>query len=181
MQAQYVLGNLYLRGEGVEKDLERAAHWFVKGADQVHKDAQFTLGIMHDNGEGGLPVDQAKALEWFRKSGAQGYAQAQLNLGSFHFFGSLQHQLARLAASVAAANATSEVDLHLVHDDATLPSGVLHGAVLHQVAVPWYLPPIDARYALYWELLQQLDPEAWGPSSHRKAVKRETVSYASPE
>ena len=40
--------------------------------------------------------------------------------GSFHFFGSLQQQVRGVVNSVAMANSTSDIELHVVHDDASL-------------------------------------------------------------
>ncbi len=51
-----------------------------KAAEQRVADAQFSLGIMYDNGEG-VPQDHAEALQWWRKAAEQGYATAQYNIG----------------------------------------------------------------------------------------------------
>ena len=81
--------------------------------------------------------------------------------GSFHFFGTLQQQLARFVDGLARTKAGADVELHLIHDDDKL-SGMnrLSGVELHPMGVPFRLPPIDARYSAYWELLQRLDPPA---------------------
>lgn len=81
--------------------------------------------------------------------------------GSFHFFGTLQRQVRRFLASMELANATEHAELHLVHDDATLRDTALPGGIkLHRPKRSYRLPPIDARYHAYWEVLQQLDPPA---------------------
>ena len=36
---------------------------------------------MHEDGRGGLAVDEAKAREWWQKAAAQGHADAQYHLG----------------------------------------------------------------------------------------------------
>ncbi len=48
--------------------------------------AQFSLGVMYDNGQG-VPQDYAQAVKWYRKSAGQGYAKAQNNLGVMYYNG----------------------------------------------------------------------------------------------
>jgi TPR repeat protein len=45
-QAQYNLGNMYLKGQGVKADREAAEKWFRKAADQGHKGAKKALETM---------------------------------------------------------------------------------------------------------------------------------------
>ena len=42
--------------------------------------AQFSLGLMHDDGLG-VPQSASEAAQWYRKAAAQGHAAAQFNLG----------------------------------------------------------------------------------------------------
>jgi TPR repeat protein/GTP-binding protein EngB required for normal cell division len=44
--------------------------------------AQCNLGVMYENGYGGLPKDDVKAVEWYHKAAEQGHALAQKNLKS---------------------------------------------------------------------------------------------------
>ncbi len=53
--AQYTLGGMYDRGEGVEKDAVQAVSWYRKAADQGNAYAQYNLGRMYDSGEGVTP------------------------------------------------------------------------------------------------------------------------------
>ena len=50
------------------------------GADQGDADAQFNLGVSHDEGIGVAP-DYKEAVKWWRLSADQGDAAAQFNLG----------------------------------------------------------------------------------------------------
>lgn len=43
--------------------------------------AQYNLGVIYNNGQGGVARDMAKAVSWYDKSARQGNALAQLNLG----------------------------------------------------------------------------------------------------
>ena len=49
-------------------------------AEQGDADAQFSLGVMYDTGEG-VPQDYGEALRWYRLAADQGHAGAQSNLG----------------------------------------------------------------------------------------------------
>lgn len=62
--AQYQLGVLYYRGEGVPQDFDEAATWFKAAADSGDADAQFNLGLMFSHGQG-VPQDFVQAHLWF--------------------------------------------------------------------------------------------------------------------
>ena len=55
-------------------------------ADQGDADAQFSLGLMYQNGYG-VPQDYVQAMAWYRKAAEQGDAAAQNNLGNMYFGG----------------------------------------------------------------------------------------------
>jgi uncharacterized protein len=82
--AQYNLGVMYRKGQGVPQDYAEAAKWFRKAAEQGRADAQSNLGIMYANGLGGLPRDFSEALNWFHKAADQGDAIAQGNLADMY-------------------------------------------------------------------------------------------------
>jgi len=63
-QAQYQLGLLYARGDGVKKDFSEARKWLRRAAMQGHPKAQFYLGQMYAFGDGGKQ-DNVKATMWF--------------------------------------------------------------------------------------------------------------------
>jgi len=50
--AQYQLGHLYTRGEGVPLDYSLAADYLDKAARRGHADAQFLLGALYQQGKG---------------------------------------------------------------------------------------------------------------------------------
>ena len=55
-------------------------------AEQGVANAQYSLGLMYDNGRG-VPEDDKEAVKWYRKAAEQGYAKAQYNLGAMYFLG----------------------------------------------------------------------------------------------
>ncbi len=48
--AMYNLGNLYYKGEGIEKNLEMAFHWYQKAAKKGYNVAQNNLAVLYENG-----------------------------------------------------------------------------------------------------------------------------------
>jgi TPR repeat protein len=79
-EAQFKLGRMYGKGEGVPQDGVQAVAWFRKAAEQGHAKAQNGLGVMYGIGQG-VPQDWVQAVAWFRKAAAQGEPMAQCNLG----------------------------------------------------------------------------------------------------
>ena len=65
----------YAFGDGTEKDLIQAAHWYTRAATQGHAAAQYSLGLSYANGEG-VKQDLEQAKKWFGLAAAQGYAGA---------------------------------------------------------------------------------------------------------
>ncbi len=78
--AQYNLGLMYRKGQGVAKDYRQAAFWYEKAAARENGFAQFDLAAMYAEGQG-VAQDYKQAASWFEKAAAQGYASAQFNLG----------------------------------------------------------------------------------------------------
>ena len=78
--AQFILGECYYYGWGVEQDYKQAVVWYRKAAEQGDATAQCNLGVCYDNGQG-VEQDHKQAVAWYRKAAEQGYARAQSNLG----------------------------------------------------------------------------------------------------
>jgi uncharacterized protein len=55
-RAQYNLGSMYVRGEGVPEDYAEAARWYAKAADGGNVNAQSQLGHMYTIGRGYLRI-----------------------------------------------------------------------------------------------------------------------------
>lgn len=60
VEAQFSLGNLYLRGEGVPADPALALRWFERAAAAGHAEAKLNLALMLDAGDG-VPRDPVAA------------------------------------------------------------------------------------------------------------------------
>lgn len=77
--AQRMLATLYQRGDGVARNVERAAELYQLAAAQGDAEAQFNLANMYLLGEGVEP-DEAWAMTYYRKAANQGHALALRNL-----------------------------------------------------------------------------------------------------
>jgi hypothetical protein len=86
--AQYNLGVIYARGDGVEKDPEEAFKWYALAAAQDHPTAQYNLGAFHRDGLG-TAADGSKAVEWFTRAAKNGSAFAQINLARIYTLGKI--------------------------------------------------------------------------------------------
>ncbi len=73
-QAQYDLARAYETGSDVEKDLSKAAVWYLKAADQGVLGAQANLGLMYWRGNG-VEQDHEKAAYWSVKAAEGGSRQ----------------------------------------------------------------------------------------------------------
>ena len=79
-RAQYNLGLMYYKGNGVPQDHKTALKWYTLAAEQGYAPAQHNLGLMYDNGQG-VPEDDKTAVKWYTVAAEQGNASAQSNLG----------------------------------------------------------------------------------------------------
>ena len=70
-QAQFYLGRMYARGDGVPQDDEKAAKLYKKAAEGGDTIAQFVLGIWYEKGRG-VPKDKGEAVKWYCKAAQQG-------------------------------------------------------------------------------------------------------------
>lgn len=73
--AQYSLGIMHDKGQGVPQDDAAAARWYCKAAEQGYAAAQSNLGVMYDNGQG-VSQDAVAAVKWYRKASEQGGCRA---------------------------------------------------------------------------------------------------------
>jgi TPR repeat protein len=54
-------------GENVPQDDAEAVKWYLLSAEQGDADAQFSLGLMYDEGRG-VPQDHAEAAKWYHRA-----------------------------------------------------------------------------------------------------------------
>jgi localization factor PodJL len=77
--AQYRLGTLYERGQGVPADSAKAAHWYQASANQGNRKAMHNLAVAYASGSIGKK-NMPEAARWFAKAAALGLSDSQFNL-----------------------------------------------------------------------------------------------------
>ena len=85
-KAQYNMGVLYHKGQGVTQDYSQAAQWYYKAAMQGHVKAQLYLGTLYQSGRG-VQKDYAQAGAWYLKAAKQNDAKAQYCIGLLYYNG----------------------------------------------------------------------------------------------
>lgn len=77
--SQYAVGDLYLKGNGVQQDPAKAKYWLGLAATSGVVDAQVSLGAMYMRGIG-IPVDQSKGFRWTLAAANCDSSSAQWNM-----------------------------------------------------------------------------------------------------
>ena len=70
-KAQYNLGVMHDKGQGVLQDYKEAFRWYKLAAEQGYATAQYNLGNMYDKGQGVLQ-DNSIAHMWYNIGAANG-------------------------------------------------------------------------------------------------------------
>ena len=77
--AQYRLGTLFERGQGVTADGAQAAHWYEMAANQGNRKAMHNLAVAYASGAAGKK-NMPEAARWFAKAAGLGLSDSQFNL-----------------------------------------------------------------------------------------------------
>lgn len=81
--AQNTIGRMYLQGQGVPANPDKALILFRKAAKQGLPNAKNNLGVMYAAGNA-VPQDYQQAIIWFREAADQGFALAMNNLADMY-------------------------------------------------------------------------------------------------
>lgn len=81
--AAYRLGEEYLDGKFVPRDIPQALMFYRIGAEGGDHRAQMDYGMMFDKGYG-VKSDMATAAKWYELSAKQGNVGAQFNIGTMY-------------------------------------------------------------------------------------------------
>jgi TPR repeat protein len=84
--AQYNLGLMYRKGEGVAQSDAEAVRWYRLAAAQKFADAQWKLGDLYYFGRG-VAQSYTNAAAWYRKAAENGNAEAQFQLAHLYATG----------------------------------------------------------------------------------------------
>ena len=80
--AQWMLGTLYLRGDGVPKDTPLALALLRRAAERGSAGAAYQLGLMLLSGDTGFPPDRREGVLWVTRAAVRGQKEAQELLNS---------------------------------------------------------------------------------------------------
>lgn len=79
VDAEFQLGRAYLKGDGAERDFDRARELLLKAAGNGNHGAEDFLASMYEGGLG-VAQDYTKAVSWYRKAAEGGVRYSQYNL-----------------------------------------------------------------------------------------------------
>lgn len=80
------LGEAYLTGKGVSRDIKQAIYWYEKAAGLGDPVAQNQMGYFYHTGLG-VPADPARAVHWYQLAAANGLLSAKVNLAVAYIWG----------------------------------------------------------------------------------------------
>ncbi|HHT08532.1 MAG TPA: sel1 repeat family protein [Clostridiales bacterium] len=82
----YTEGMKYLKGDGVDKDLNKAFLLLKQAAEMDYAPAQYETALCYQFGDG-VEKDEEQALAWLQKAAHQNYDKAVFWMGRVHFYG----------------------------------------------------------------------------------------------
>lgn len=91
--AQFLIGNMYASGEGIDQDLEIANSWYEKSAEQGHVESAVRLATNYRLGQGFDEVDHHKATKWLYMAAEAGHPIARFDLGEMFLYGDVENKL----------------------------------------------------------------------------------------
>ena len=85
-KAQLQMGLAYEFGQGTDKNIENAMHWYRIAADKGDPVAQTDLGYLYETGGNG-PGNLGEAAKWYLRAAVSGLSRAKFNLGVLYLEG----------------------------------------------------------------------------------------------
>lgn len=89
--AQFLIGNMYATGEGVDQDLEVANAYYRKAAEQGHVQSAMQLATNLRLGQG-EPINYKEAAKWLYMAAEAGHPMARFDLGEMFLYGDKKNQ-----------------------------------------------------------------------------------------
>ena len=134
--AQFNLALMYNAGEGVDRNDERASHWYKQAALHGHTGAQHNLAFRYEQGKG-VAKDVQAALRWFEEAAVQGHAGAQYSLALRYDDGDgvaqdVERAVYWYSKAAAQGHAWAQNNLGIAYDNG---AGI---ALDHEQAAHWY-------------------------------------------
>lgn len=78
-EASYVVGFAYNFGFGVNKDLSKAAFWYLEAAKKENIPAMFGYALLKDEDDG-LARNSEEIVKWYKKASMLGHSTATYNI-----------------------------------------------------------------------------------------------------
>lgn len=78
--AQFRLGDMYAKGEGVTQDFKQAFDWFLKAASHDEPRAQLAVAEAYEQGHG-VTQDSKRAATWYLMAAEHGNPRAEYAIG----------------------------------------------------------------------------------------------------
>lgn len=85
-KSQYILGCLYLKGEKIQKDIDKGIYYLTLSANKEYLDSELMLSKIYIEGVL-VKKDPYKCLYYMRKAAKKHSPEAQMNLGMMYYFG----------------------------------------------------------------------------------------------
>ncbi len=105
LDAQFYLGEMYLRGKGVDRDFKKALEWLAKAAQAGHPGAQGVLGGLYAVGLG-VPQDFGVAYFWMIVAAI--WSEAEIRQQAMNSLGEVAEQLSDEEKKAAAKQAVPQ-------------------------------------------------------------------------
>jgi localization factor PodJL len=168
--AQRMLGVWYEQGDGVAKDIDAAASWYLKAAQNGDYQAMHNLAYFYAQGLGGLGPDTKLAEKWFKEAAERGLVASQVNLAIVYSQEGLNDQ-AYLWSKIAADHDPSDKDAPRMRDTfgAMLPADLK--VKLDDQARAWKPKPIDLIANGGFDT----SPEAFAPNAQAVPLSAEEI------
>lgn len=142
VEAEYLLGDVYGLGRGVEVDPAKSFISYLRAAEEGHAEAMTHVGFYYFNGVPGFEdVDEQEAEYWFKKAYEKGDVEALRMLGLIHYQqGDEAKSFAEFLKAAEEGCPGAMCDVGFSYDQGL---GVEEDK---QEALKWYLKAIDNGY-----------------------------------
>lgn len=141
--AQYRLGNMYEKGEGIDRDLDKARELYLQSANNGNISAMHNLGVLLASS--GSLGEMAKAASWFRQAADFGVRDSQVNMAILHARGEgLPRDLVESYKWFAIAAAQGDQDAAIKRDQVLNALPEDRAQIAQEKVKSWVANPVDS-------------------------------------
>lgn len=133
-ESQFVVGNAYANGTGVQMNKQLGLEWLEKASKQGHAEASYTVGLLREN------EDAARAVPYYQIAADKGHVKSNFKLGTFYLRGTgvpLDVEKAVTYFTVAADAGDAESQFHVAwcyHYDSRVKKNLEKAVHYYQLA-----------------------------------------------